>query len=535
MIQNKMDISMLMKKFFQFSLLVLLASCGGYDDAAWVGDYSLPTVNSPATLQYGTPPETSDEKTHTMAVLLPMTGPNAAVGNIVRNAVEVAILQRTPKNLTVSFYDTNDNAQTAISTALGKSPDVIIGPFFSGDTRYIRDTGVNNAPVLSFTSDVSAVGRGVMTMALLPTNGTEAIVQEMSRDKIKSFIILAPDTESGHLMAGTAKNAAYIYDIPLSGIYYYQENNTESIKNATIGASMNKARSAANIRAKEILSDILTKNTLSAEETADLTAQLDNISKTDTLGPLPYDGILFLGNGDDTESLASFLRYYGVGAKDARFYGTALWDGSDITSDFTMSGAKYVALPEISPEFTNIYEQLSGNKISHLAAFGYDATNMAINMMYSDKSTAAYLLDPSGYIGSSGLFKLIPDGTNHRALRIMKLNTSGTAIEVSTAPTDFLTPIYNIAPRHIVPADAMALETTPINPMDYITIPARFQNDYPSKTPLYTQSAPSGIIQRNTVTIPQTPDNTTLISPDFQPINLEHINRTYIDSVIIEE
>lgn len=162
---------------------------------------------------------------------------------------------------------------------------------------------------------------------------------------------------------------------------------------------MNAARTAANTRAREILSDILTTQRLTTIEKSSLTLQLENLSKTDTLGNLPYNAVLFLGNGNDTENLASFLRYYGVGARNVRFYGTALWDGSDITRDFTMTGAKYAALPEMTPEFANLYNRIAGKYPSRLAAFGYDATNMAIGMIYSQNQTQHICWTPVGISG----------------------------------------------------------------------------------------------------------------------------------------
>lgn len=301
---------------------------------------------------------------------------------------------------------------------------------------------------------------------------------------------------------------------------------------------MNAARTAANTRAREILSDILTTQRLTTIEKSSLTLQLENLSKTDTLGNLPYNAVLFLGNGNDTENLASFLRYYGVGARNVRFYGTALWDGSDITRDFTMTGAKYAALPEMTPEFANLYNRIAGKYPSRLAAFGYDATNMAIGMIYSQKSNAAYLLDPSGYIGVNGLVRLKPTGENERGLRIVRLMGDGTVQTVRDAPANFLTPVYNLEQRKIKPAKPMELETPGINPNDYINIPSRMRDQYKSET--YGTH-----ITHTDAIVPQTVDAITILpeddrdivieSPDFQPINLETIGRTYIDSVEIEE
>ena len=73
-------------------------------------------------------------------------------------------------------------------------------------------------------------------------------------------------------------------------------------------ASMYNARSAANSRAREVLSDILAKESLTSQQKYNLRHQLEKISRTETLGDLPYDSILFLGNGEDSKTLASFLR-----------------------------------------------------------------------------------------------------------------------------------------------------------------------------------------------------------------------------------
>ena len=42
-------------------------------------------------------------------------------------------------------------------------------------------------------------------------------------------------------------------------------------------------------------------------------------------------------------------------------------------------------------------------------------------------------------------------------------------------------------------------------------------------------------IPENTITILPEDDSDIIISPDFEPMRLESVNRTYIDSVEIEE
>lgn len=517
--------------FSILSLLVIAACTTSHND--WYGEYGDAPTGAPSTMMYGTP--AADTTTHNIAVLLPLSGDYANIGRTIQTSIETSVLQRAPQNLSVAFYDTAQNNSDAISTALATNPDIIIGPVFAPDAKLLRATKPETLPVLSFTSDADAIGDGVMTMALMPTNGIEEIMREMKSDKISDYIIIAPNTPSGRLMAGAARESGDINDINIRGIFYYNENDSESIKNAAIDASMNTARTAANNRARAVLSDILTNETLTAIEKSSISIQLDKLSKSETMGDLPYGAVLFLGNGDDTETLASFLRYYGVGARDAKFYGTPMWDGSDITNDFTMAGAKYAALPESSAEFANIYQMIYDTTPSHLATFGYDAINMAMGMIYSQKDHAAYLLDPSGYIGIDGLFRLRPSGVSERALRIVQLDGSGTPKTVRNAAENFMIPIYNLDARRISDARPMALETSGINPNNYVRIPERFRSKYTMKTFGANLSAPQTHISENVITVLPEDDSDVIISPEFQPSKLETVNRTYIDSVEISE
>lgn len=534
-------------RIFGILAILTIAGCAETTQTTdWYSEYGTLETGTPVVMQYGSPdlqPGTPSDNllgapVHRMAVMLPLTGDTALSGRAIRTSIEAAVLQSAPQNLSVAFYDTAENLTATITDVLSTEPSVIVGPLFADDARALRNAKSPDIPVLSFTSDATALGDGVMTMALMPTNSTEAIVQEMYSDGIQGFIIVAPNTQSGKLMAGTATTAADMYNIPVTGVFYYTENNTESIKNTAREASMNAARSAANTRAREILSDILTTERLTAIEKSSLTIQLERMSKRDTLGKLPYNAVLFLGNGNDTESMASFLRYYGVAASDARFYGTALWDGSDIVNDITMIGAKYATLPDMAPSFVNLYERISGTSPNRLTGFGYDAANMAMGMIYSTKSNAAYLLDPSGYAGVSGLYRLEPTGENERALQIVQLTGDGTTKIVRNAAQNFLTPIYNLEQNKIRPADAMDLETPGVNPDDYINIPTRLREKYESETygtHITTQPViPPHDVETITI-LPEDDRDVVITSPDFQPVNLESINRTYIDSVEIEE
>ena len=532
---------MYIKRFFgYFFALCCLAGCSTVDIISgdkWDTEYDITTAGAPIQLQYGQLSDGygTDDTQHNIAVLLPLSGDAAPIGRTIRTSVETALVQRPNKNLAVTFYDTTTDLSETINTVLETKPEIIIGPIFANDAKIVRAAKPSEIPVLSFTSDATAIGDGVMTMALMPTNGVESIIAQMQSDNIKHFIVIAPDTASGHLMAGAAKSANELYTPTLNGIFFYKEKDTDSIKNTAETASMNQARIAAHTRARTVLSDIITNERLTTTERANLSTQLEKLEKTETLGTLPYDAILFLGDGEDTKSLASFLRYYDVGARDIKFYGTTMWDGSDIASDFTMSGARFPSLTNSSPEFSVIYEQISGKTPNHLAAFGYDAINMAIGMIYSDKTNATYLITPNGYIGTSGLYRLTPNGSSERALQISELNGTNTPTVIKKSVTDFTTPIYKINASDVKITDSMDLETPGIDPDDYIFLPEHLRDKYSSKIIGANARETKNIKRSQIVAFLPDEDSEPIKSENYKPIKHESISRTYIDEYEIEE
>ena len=547
---------MFIKKILVLSILIS-AITGCSQRGEWNAEYGTAPATTPSQIQgvyyypeYGIYGQTGHNTglttingTKTISVLLPMSGPNSAVGRGISTSLELAFLQRRYENISVTFFDLTGNRtqkQDIIATALSEQPDIVLGPVFAEDVRLVRDMKPSDLPVLSFSSDTSALGGGVMTMALVPAQSVEVIVKEISNDKANGFVILAPSTSSGKLMAGSAVLAANTYDVPVAGLFYYNEGDTESVKQAAQRAAMFVARSAANTRAREILSDILLKESLTSTQKSSVTTQLEKISKSDTIGKVPYDAVLFLGNANDSRNIASFLRYYDVATRDVQFYGTAIWDGAEFQNDLTMTGAKFAALPAISESFTRLYEQAAGNIPSRLDTFGFDAANLAIGMLYSSKSSAAYLLDPSGYKGLDGLFRLRPDGASERALNVMELTGGGDTRLRRPAPVNFLTPVYSVPAYQTSQAKEIALISKGINPTDYINIPEHLRVKYKSKTYGANMTAePGGTQTTDTTQIVIMPEDDRDIDiyadPDFQPIGLEQIDRQLIDSVEVYE
>ena len=175
-----------------------------------------------------------------------------------------------------------------------------------------------------------------------------------------------------------------------------------------------------------------------------------------------------------------------------------------------------------------------------MAAIGYDAANLALGIIYSQTDGPSYFFNPNGYIGTTGIFRIQPDGTPERALRIVELDGTQTPRTIKNAQVNFLTPLYNIHKNNLSTVPARRISSYGINPGDYINIPQDLRNNpkYKTKTIgsgyVKPKSADKTKLDATTVYIPDE-DRQTISNPEFESVKPESISREYIDNVEIEE
>ncbi|MCL2369147.1 MAG: penicillin-binding protein activator [Alphaproteobacteria bacterium] len=420
-----------------------------------------------------------------VSVLLPLSGPHAATGIGIKHAIEIAYIQKQPPNIRINFYDLSSpqsEREWTIQSVISRNPDMILGPLFNDDVAMLRRFNAGRIPALTFTSDRTVLGDGVFSMALLPAQSVESIIRHAANSNMQNIAILAPDTPVGRMLATIALESATQMNVNVASLHYYTENNTADHRNLAQRVALHAPRSSASLRAREILSDVLIRHNLTHSERENITNQLEVLNRTDTVGRVPFDAVVFLGNAADSRSLAAFLRYYDVPARSVRFLGTAMWDTDGMLRDVTMSGAEFAALPPISPEFVQIYNDLHGITPTRMNSMGYDAAMLSIGALSGTQNIATHILSPSGYMGLDGIIRLRPDGTNERALQIMRLNASGRANVRTRAATNFIAPLYTAqSPSRRININSFD-SAVGFNAMDFINLPALIAPQYTSRT-----------------------------------------------------
>ena len=516
------------KKATMLCIALFLAACGGTE--RWGGEYSETAVRAPTSLYGG-----SSQYGGNIAVLLP----DNDMGRGMEKSVEIALNRFRGGNVTAEFYPISsdqEDARAKMLEALSGKYDIAIGPLFSNDVKFLRSAKDMRLPVLSFTTDRTALGSGAFSMSLLAGDGIESSLFKTTLDKRNGVFLFAPDTDSGRAMAGRAIAVADRMNINIFGLEFYVEGNAKSIEQSAKNAAMFEARGKANTRAREVLSDILLKETLSEKERESLTAQLEKISKRETLGAPPYAAALLLGVATDSRQIVSYMRYFDADAGMVKFYGTPLWAGDEgILSDITMSGSEFSTMPEMSANFKETFERMNDRAPIAMDYFAHDAAMLAAGGLQSG-NIAAHILNPSGYRGMSGVFRLRPDGTIQRPLEMRRLGGGGEPTLTRAAADNFIVPVYLDNVPYNVASRSIPLSGAGVNPDDFINIPERFQRKYKSKA----YGASSVLPVTTTITFetnnevfevpqdePEMPDATAAPTEINKP---EQIERKLIDS-----
>ena len=342
-----------------------------------------------------------------VAMLLPLTGKDAKVGEDLRNAGMMAQFDIANNNFILQFYDTKgtpEGAKEAFKQAAKAHVDLILGPVFAKEVGAIRrQARAKKIPVVSFTSDTDEVDEGVYTLALLVPEQVERSVRYACEKGKQSLAIMAPDNKAGDVAIDSAEKAAQACGMRISAVSVYNPTfiNFEPYVLKTLPESFKNIK-------------ILEKK------------EVDEVDKEDEQIPITelidFDTLLIADDGNRLKSIASLFALYDVTPREVLFIGTSTWQDPTLTLEGALAGAKFSALPiEGFEKFSQRYEETYGKKPIRLASLSYDAVALASILSQTGGITKENLTNIRGFIGTDGLFRLKPTGESERLLGISEI------------------------------------------------------------------------------------------------------------------
>lgn len=405
-----------------FALLLAAAACSTGPRLPPPIAAAVPTVVAPPSVTAARIPEAQQNR---VALLVPVSGANAAVGQSIANAANMAMLDLGNTRINLRVYDTaNGGAAAAANRALGDGAGLLLGPLLAGDVRAVLPiAGARGVPVVSFSNDASLAGGGAFVMGFQSNQSIARVVAYARAAGVQRFAALVPAGAYGQ-----RASSAFLRAVEAGGGRVV----------AVTPYSREPARLAAAARTVTGYDARMAK----AGKTAAVRADGSVAPVSSRVAPVPFQALLIADSGAAASAFVPPLAQYGAPPGTITILGTELW-GSEAAVRHArgLNGALFAAVPqEQFDRLASRYRAKFGGAPSRLASFGYDAVllvnSLAGRWELGRPFPRGLLTTADGFAGVDGAFRFNAAGIAERALAVQRVGP-GTIATVSPAPRGF--------------------------------------------------------------------------------------------------
>ena len=336
-----------------------------------------------------------DQQRQRIALLVPLTGPQAAWGESIANATTMALLDTNAKSIRITSYDTAGGPAAAASRAMQEGNKLILGPLQSDEIPAVAAVArAAKVPLITYSSDADMAARDVFMLGTSNVSAIARVVEYAHSRGIRRFALLAPKGSYG-----TRATAAYTAAVRAAG--------------GTLVTSQSYDRSNSSI--------------------------VSAATRLRTRGG--YDAVLIADSGKYAAMAAPQLK--SAGAAAPRILGTELWSGELVVSKTpALRGAWFAAISDARfGRFADSYKSRFGTAPYRLSTFGYDSVLLAVRIArdwrFGAPFPTARMTDRDGFLGLDGPFRFAPSGLGERALEVREARAGGITV-VSAAPDKFV-------------------------------------------------------------------------------------------------
>jgi ABC-type branched-subunit amino acid transport system substrate-binding protein len=367
------------------------------------------------------------------ALLLPLSGPSAPVGEALLNAAQMALFDIADNKLVLQVYDTKsqtDEAAAMTTKAIAEGAQIILGPVFAADAKAAGAAALpHGVNVVTFSTDPSVAGMNVFVIGFLVQEQVREIVNFARAQGHTRFAVLAPDSAYGQAAvdALTTSVAAAGGQVAQVGMYAANGSNIDAVVKQITNFEQRKralASEKARLAGKSDPASVQTFKILSQQE---------------TFGDVDFDAILLPDQGTRLTRAATQLTYYDVDTSKVQMLGTLLWNGPNLGQEPAMIGGMYPApSPEGNRQFNARYKEIYDKAAPTIASHGYDVVALAAALARSGVTqpfSAQTLVSPAGFAGVDGIFRFQPDGLSERSFAIMQVTRDGPVLVQAAATT----------------------------------------------------------------------------------------------------
>ena len=336
----------------------------------------------------------ADQLRHRVALLVPLSGPNADVGQSIANATTMALLDTNAQNLRITTYDTSAGPAAAANKAVQDGNKLILGPLVGAEVPSVATIArAAKVPMISYATDLGVNARDVFAMGTAPGNSLERTVAFAKGRGLERFALLFPNGDYGARVRVAYDNAIKAAGGSLVSVESYDRSNPSIVS------------AARRLRTRG-----------------------------------GFDAVLIADGARFAAMAAPQLK--AAGAASPRILGTELWSGESVLSATpALRGAWFSSITDSRfKTFAESYQTRFGARPFRVATQGYDSVLLTIRVARDWRPgtpfPTARLADVGGFLGLDGPFRFSPSGQIERALEVREVRAGSIAV-VSPAPDKF--------------------------------------------------------------------------------------------------
>ncbi|ASG19471.1 penicillin-binding protein activator [Nitrospirillum viridazoti] len=378
------------------------------------------------------------DETVRVALLLPLSGKAASLGEAMQQAAQMALFDTADSHFQLLIRDTKSTPEGALAAAqdaLAAGATLLIGPVYGVDAKAVAPAA-GTVPVLSFSNDATvadthAPAGGTWVLGFQPQDQVARVVSYAASRGLTRLALLAPVGSNGDMVEQAMRDAAAKAGADVTRAARYQP--TQKDVSDTIKRLSNFEQRHAQMAA--------------ARETAAAAKEGGKDGKPmAAVEDLSFQAILIAEGGQRLKEVAPLLPFFDIDPGPVRFLGTGQWDEPGIGREPALVGGWYAsAAPDARQGFEKRFNDVYGQRPPRLATLAYDATALAAVLAKGHKAyVRENLTDPNGFAGIDGVFRLLPTGQVERGLSVLEVTKTGVTV-VDPAPTSF-TPVTAPAP-----------------------------------------------------------------------------------------
>ncbi|MCA8869759.1 MAG: penicillin-binding protein activator [Rhodobacteraceae bacterium] len=340
-----------------------------------------------------------------VALLVPFgsdVATNDVLAGSLQNAAQMAISDLGEVRIDLRVYHTagtTSGAATAAKRAADEGAKIILGPVF-GDAANAAGSAVasRGISVLSFSNNTEIAGGNVFVLGHTFENTANRLVRFAASRGLHNILIVHANNLVGDVGRRAISTAVHNTGSILAGSTSY-EFSQEGVIAAVRGIAQ---------QVRDTGTDAI-------------------FFTADTAGALPI--------------LVQLLPENGVSPSKVKFIGLTRWDIPTQTLSLTGLQGGWFALPDpaLTGDFNSRYAAAYGSTPHPLAGLAYDglaAIGALIAKGDSDALSRANLTQSSGFAGVNGIFRLLPDGSNERAMAVVEIQNNQPVV-IDPAPRSF--------------------------------------------------------------------------------------------------